>query len=61
MSVAEWALVASVVFSGLWAGELAMLMLVMHRMLKAMDGRDFARFCERFCRPPARRGSTTRR
>jgi len=48
MSVAEWALVASVVFSGLWAGELAMLTLVMHPMLKGMDGRDFARFLRAF-------------
>ena len=54
MSVAEWSLVASVVFSGLWAGELAMLTLVMHRMLKAMDGRDFARFLRAFL-PPARK------
>jgi len=61
MTVEEWALVASVVFTGLWAGELAMLTLVMHRMLKAMDGHDFARLCARFCPPPARRGSTMRR
>jgi len=54
MSVSEWALVASVVFSGLWAGELAMLTLVMHPMLKAMDGRDFARFLRAFL-PSARK------
>ena len=54
MTVEEWALVASVVFTGLWAGELAMLTLVMHRMLKAMDGHDFARFLRAFL-PPARK------
>ena len=43
MSVGEWALVASMVFSGLWSGLLAMLTMVMHPMLRAMDGRDFER------------------
>jgi hypothetical protein len=37
----EWALAASVVFSGLWSGLVGMLTLVMHPMLAAMDGRDF--------------------
>jgi hypothetical protein len=53
MSVGAWALVASVAFSGLWSGLLAMLTMVMHPMLRAMDGRDFARFLRAFL-PPAR-------
>jgi hypothetical protein len=53
LSVAEWALVASVVFSGLWSGLLAMLTLVMHPMLRAMDGASFARFLRAFL-PTAR-------
>ena len=44
----EWALAASVVFSGLWSGLLGMLTLVMHPMLGAMDGRDFERFLRAF-------------
>ena len=54
MTVEEWSLVASVVFSGLWSGLLAMLTLVMHPMLAAMDGPDFARFLRAFL-PTARR------
>jgi hypothetical protein len=50
----EWALVASVVFSGLWSGLLAMLTLILHPMLASMDGRDFARFLRAFL-PTARR------
>jgi hypothetical protein len=42
MTVDEFALAACVVFSGLWSGLLAMLSLVMHPMLAAMNGRDFA-------------------
>ena len=53
MTVEEWALVASVVFSGLWSGLFAMLNLVMHPMLAAMDGPDFARFLRAFL-PTAR-------
>ncbi|HZB36274.1 MAG TPA: hypothetical protein VE440_09400 [Gaiellaceae bacterium] len=47
MTFEEWALAACVVFSGLWSG-LLMLTLVMHPMLKAMTGRDFARFLRAF-------------
>jgi hypothetical protein len=54
MPVEDWALLASVVFAGLWAGELAMLTLVMHPMLRAMNGDEFARFLRAFL-PPARR------
>ena len=54
MSPDDWALVACVVFTGLWSGELAMLTLVMHRMLAAMNSGDFARFLRAFL-PPARR------
>jgi hypothetical protein len=42
------------VFSGLWSGLLAMLTLIIHPMLQAMDGRDFARFLGAFL-PVARR------
>ncbi len=48
MTAEEWALAASVVFSGLWSGLLGMLTLVMHPMLAAMDGRDFERFLRAF-------------
>jgi len=48
------ALAACVVFSGLWSGLLAMLTLVIHPMLAAMDGGDFARFLRLFL-PVARR------
>jgi hypothetical protein len=50
----EAALAACVVFSGLWAGLTAMLTLVMHPMLGAMSGRDFALFLRAFL-PTARR------
>jgi hypothetical protein len=54
MTVEAWALVASVVFTGLWSGLFAMLNLVMHPMLAAMPGYDFARFLRAFL-PTARR------
>ena len=54
MTVEEWALIASVVFSGLWSGLLAMLTLVLHPMLARMDGPAFARFQRAFL-PAARR------
>jgi hypothetical protein len=54
MTVEEWALIASVVFSGLWSGLLAMLTLVLHPMLAAMEGAGFARFLRAFL-PTARR------
>jgi hypothetical protein len=44
VSVADWALLASVVFSGLWSGLLAMLVLILHRMLAGTDGPGFAHF-----------------
>jgi hypothetical protein len=50
----EWALVASVVFAGLWSGLLAMLTLILHPMLARMSGAEFARFMEAFL-PIARR------
>jgi hypothetical protein len=53
MTVDEFALAACVVFSGLWSGLLAMLTLVMHPMLAAMNGRDFALFLRAFL-PSAR-------
>lgn len=54
MSVEEWALVASVVFAGLWSGLLAMVTTVLHPMMRTMDGPDFARFLGVFL-PTARR------
>ena len=54
MSLADWALVSCVVWSGLWSGLLAMLTLVMHRMLAPMSGGEFARFQRAFL-PTARR------
>jgi uncharacterized membrane protein len=53
MDLEEWALVASVVFSGLWSGLLAMLTLVMHPMIARMEGPEFARFLRAFL-PTAR-------
>lgn len=53
MTVEEWALVASIVFTGLWSGLFAMLNLVMHPMLATMNGWDFARFLRAFL-PTAR-------
>jgi hypothetical protein len=48
MTFEELTLGASVIFAGLWSGLLGMLTLVMHRMLAAMDGRDFERFLRAF-------------
>jgi hypothetical protein len=48
MTFEELTLGASVMFAGLWSGLLGMLTLVMHRMLAAMDGRDFERFLRAF-------------
>ena len=48
MSVEEWALVASVVFAGLWSGLLAMLVLILHRVMVPMSGPEFARFLQGF-------------
>jgi hypothetical protein len=48
MTGEEWALGASVVFAGLWSGLLGMLVLVMHRMLAPMDGREFEGFLRAF-------------
>ena len=48
MTGEEWALAASVVFAGLWSGLLGMLTLVLHRMLAAMNGRDFEGFLRAF-------------
>ena len=54
MPLEEWALIASVVFSGLWSGLLAMLTMVLHPMLAKMEAGEFARFLRRFL-PTARR------
>lgn len=41
MSVEELALVACVVFAGLWSGLLGMLTLVMHPMIERWTGRHY--------------------
>ncbi len=46
--IEEVAITAGVVFAGLWSGLLGMLALVMHRMLGAMNGRDFERYMQAF-------------
>jgi hypothetical protein len=48
MTGEEAAVAAGVVFAGLWSGLLGMLTLVMHKMLGAMSGGDFARFLRAF-------------
>ena len=48
MDAGEWAVLAAVVFTGLWSGLLAMLTLVMHPMLARMSGSEFARFIDAF-------------
>ena len=48
MTFEELSLAASVVFAGLWSGLLGMLVLVLHRMLGAMDGPDFEGFLRAF-------------
>jgi hypothetical protein len=54
VSVAEWGLVASVVFSGTFSGLLAMLTTILQPMMRSMEGPDFARFLRSFL-PIARR------
>jgi hypothetical protein len=39
LSLEAWALVASVVFTGLWSGLLLMLTTVLHPVMEPMDGR----------------------
>jgi hypothetical protein len=48
MTVEEATVAACVVFAGLWSGLLGMLTLVMHRMLGAMSGSEFALFLRAF-------------
>ena len=50
MTAEEWALAASAFFSGLAAGCLGGLCLIVRPMQAAMDGRDFRTFMERFLR-----------
>ena len=50
MTAEEWALAASVFFSGLASGLLGMLSTIMRPMLAAMAGRDFRSFMEAFLR-----------
>ena len=50
MTGEEWALAASVFFSGLAAGFLGGLCMIMRPMQAAMNGRDFRNFMERFLR-----------
>ena len=50
MSAEKWALAASVFFSGLAAGFLGGLCMILRPMQAAMTGRDFRTFMERFLR-----------
>jgi hypothetical protein len=54
LSLEAWALVASVVFAGLWSGLLLMLTTVLHPVMEPMDGRGFALFLRQFL-PRARK------
>jgi hypothetical protein len=54
MTFDEGALALCIVFSGMWSGLLAMLTLVMHPMLAAMSGQEFALFLRAFL-PVARK------
>ena len=54
MSLEEWALIASVVFTGLFSGLFGMLNTIFHRVMGAMDGPEFARFLRAFL-PVARK------
>lgn len=54
MAVEDWALVAAVAIAGLWSGLLAMLTLILHPVMREMDGAGFARFLHGFL-PVARR------
>jgi hypothetical protein len=48
LSLEEWALIASVVFTGLFSGLYGMLNFIFHPVMGAMDGPEFARFLRRF-------------
>ena len=50
MTGEEWALAASAFFSGLAAGFLGWLCVIVRPMQAAMDGRDFRNFMETFLR-----------
>ena len=50
MTAEEWALAATVFFSGLASGLFGMLCTIMRPMLAEMDGRDFRNFMEVFLR-----------
>jgi hypothetical protein len=54
LSLEGWALVASVVFAGLWSGLLLMVTTVLHPVMEPMDGRGFALFLRQFL-PRARK------
>jgi hypothetical protein len=48
VTVEEWGLIASVVFTGLFSGLYGMLNLILQQVMGAMDGPEFARFLRRF-------------
>jgi hypothetical protein len=58
VTVEEWALIASIVFSGPWSGLLAILTMILHPMMARMNGPDFARFLRAFL-PTAREAPST--
>jgi hypothetical protein len=55
MGIDEWAVLAAVVFTGLWSGLFCMLNLVIHPMLRAMDDAGFSEFMHGFL--PTARGA----
>ena len=54
MSLEEGALIASVVFAGLWSGLYCMLNLIFHKVMGAMGGPEFSHFLHGFL-PVARK------
>ena len=48
MTLEEWALIAGVIFTGLFSGLYGMLNFILHPVMRAMDGSEFARFLRSF-------------
>ena len=48
MTVEEWARIASVVFAGRFSGRYGMLNLILHKVMRGMNGPEFARFLRHF-------------
>jgi hypothetical protein len=48
VTVEDWALLASVVLTGLFSGLYGMLNFILHQVMRVMDGPEFARFLRGF-------------